>query len=292
MNAQSKKTTFFIAGAPKAGTTSLYHYLDSHPAVCMSSLKEPNYFSATDLHKEELYYDEAIIDAADQYEELFSHCSPDAIRGEASVSYLYYNDVPKRIHQYNADAKIIILLRDPSTRAFSHWLMDERLGFVSASFEDILDRKSMPGLEKYFTQYIRLGFYYKQVKRYIDQFGADQVLIFLQDDLRNDSDVVMRKLYSFLNIAPLQLNESQEEHNSARRINNPMLSVLYRSKFIRKSFKAIMPARLSQKMMSGISSADDRKPSVDIMRKLAALYRDDIQQLSKLINRDLRKWNQ
>ena len=101
------KVDFFIVGAPKAGTTSLYHYLNEHLEVEMSSQKEPDYFSDYALQEQGMYYGKNRIDNINKYHGLFT---PNAVklRGEASVSYLFYNDVPQKIKNYNQKSKIII----------------------------------------------------------------------------------------------------------------------------------------------------------------------------------------
>jgi len=65
------KVDFFIVGAPKAGTTSLYHYLNEHPQVEMSSQKEPDYFSDKAIHQQGMYYDKKRVNTPDKYESLF-----------------------------------------------------------------------------------------------------------------------------------------------------------------------------------------------------------------------------
>ena len=94
------KVDFFIVGAPKAGTTSLYHYLNEHLEVEMSSQKEPDYFSDDALQEQGMYYGKNRIDTLDKYNNLF--VNPQAkLRGEGSVSYFFYDDVPNKIKKYN-----------------------------------------------------------------------------------------------------------------------------------------------------------------------------------------------
>ena len=147
------KVNTFIVGAAKCATTSLYRYLANHPDVFMSTPKELNYFSATELKNQELYYNEKVISNLGDYEEIFHNADADGkkILGEASVSYLFYPSVPKKIFEYNKNAKIIIILRNPIERAFSHYLMDERLGYVNIGFEEIFKSKDQNPL--YFQQY-------------------------------------------------------------------------------------------------------------------------------------------
>src|SRR5882672_9220913 len=118
---EMKLPNFFIVGAPKAGTTSLYYYLSHHPEVFMSPVKEPNFFSYDETVKQNLYHKEKGVGKFEEYRQLFasSNGHHKAI-GEASVSYLFYPSVPQRIHELVPKAKIIISLRNPVERAYSH----------------------------------------------------------------------------------------------------------------------------------------------------------------------------
>ena len=131
------KVRIFIVGAPKAGTTSLHYYLNEHPEILMSSVKEPDFFLEKEIDDIGLYYGTTRIETSDKYHNLFSDKKDEEIFGESSVSYLYYPEVPKRIKEYNTEAKIIIMLRNPVDRAFSHYLMDFKLGLLSDKFEDV-----------------------------------------------------------------------------------------------------------------------------------------------------------
>ena len=134
------KVDFFIVGAPKAGTTSLHHYLNEHPEIEMSTQKEADFFSDESLQKQGLYYGKNRIDTLEKYHNLFPSIQEKKY-GEASVSYLFYEDVPKKIKEYNSNGKIIIMLRNPVERAFSHYLMDYRLGLIIPPLEEFFERK-------------------------------------------------------------------------------------------------------------------------------------------------------
>ena len=117
------KVDFFIVGAPKAGTTSLYHYLDEHHDICMSSDKEPNYFSDEELQQQDMYYGKSRVETLDIYHSLFDEHSESKIKGEASVSYLLKGH---KIKKYNPNAKIIIMLETLLTEHFhmTQWIED------------------------------------------------------------------------------------------------------------------------------------------------------------------------
>ena len=86
------KVDFFIVGAPKAGTTALHAHLAKHPQVCMSSDKEPNYFSFEEIEEQQLYYHKENVKSESDYNSLFECEESAKLRGEASVSYLYHKE--------------------------------------------------------------------------------------------------------------------------------------------------------------------------------------------------------
>ena len=195
-----KKVDFFIVGAPKAGTTSLYHYLDAHPDIEMSSKKEPDFFSDADLQKQGMYYSEVRINNLSKYNALFKR-EDVQLRGEASVSYLYYPDVPSKIKEYNSESKIIIMLRNPIDRAFSHYLMDYRLGLVTDSFETIINNKSKhKNAHLHYQQYLSVSEYYSQIERYLDVFGKSKVHIIDYENFKNNTEEIIKEVFIFLGL--------------------------------------------------------------------------------------------
>ncbi|MEX0656428.1 MAG: sulfotransferase domain-containing protein, partial [Nitrosopumilaceae archaeon] len=116
---------FFIVGADKAGTSSLYAYLMNIPGIFMSRYKEPNYFSTMTFGDN---HDLRPIRDKKKYLELFKNVKNEKIVGEASPSYLGDKEAPKLIHKVSPEAKILICLRDPVERVYSHYLMLDRLG--------------------------------------------------------------------------------------------------------------------------------------------------------------------
>ena len=107
------KVDFFIVGAPKSATTSLFHYLGQHEGISMSTIKEPDFFSHLELDKQKLYYKSKPVSYINTYHNLFLKKKKSQLLGEASVSYLFYPKVSERIFSYNPNAKIIIVLRNP-----------------------------------------------------------------------------------------------------------------------------------------------------------------------------------
>ena len=286
------KVDFFIVGAPKAGTTSLYHYLDEHYDICMSSDKEPNYFSDEELHEQRMYYGKSRVETLDIYHSLFDKHSESKIKGEASVSYLFYNKVPKKIKEYNPNAKIIIMLRNPSHRAFSHYLMDRRLGLVYDSFDDVIDKKSNhKNANLFYQQYIQVGQYASQVKRYLECFDRENILFIDYEEFREDITHVMNRVYQFLNVELENQVDLNQKHNTYSRPKNNIIRFIYSFVFLRNILTSFLPKKLIKAIRSVLFKRD-KKPSLseETKEKLKAIFTDDVNELSKILNKDFSSW--
>ena len=121
---------FFIVGADKAGTSSLYSYFKEIPEIFMSPIKEPNYFSVKTMPQNGLLN---TIRDKKKYLALFKNVKNEKILGEASPSYLADPEAANLIHQVSPRSKILISLRDPAERIFSHYLMLKRLQIIKSS---------------------------------------------------------------------------------------------------------------------------------------------------------------
>ncbi len=289
---QLKLPNFFIVGAPKAGTTSLYYYLSEHPEVFMSPVKEPNFFSFEEIEAQKLYYKEKGIGDFKEYLNLFKGAKDEKVIGEASVSYLFYPKVPLKIKKLIPDAKIIIILRNPIERAYSHYLMDYKLGYINIPFEEVVYKKTnSKWANLYYQQYIELGFYYQQVKRYIDIFGENQVKIFFSENLKNEPKKVIFSLFSFLKINIDFSPNNTKLYNTYEMPKNRIFRKLYSFNFFRKSIKKIIPSSYL-KIVKKTFFYKDRKPDLnkELKKHLRKLYKEDIKKLEILINKDLSVW--
>jgi len=277
------KVNTFIVGAPKAGTTSLHFYLSKHENVCMSTIKEPNFFSSKEVAS--LYYASKSMDSSEDYHRLFS--TPKKVLGEASVSYLFYEEVPKRIFDYNPEAKIIIMLRNPVERALSPYLMDCRLGFCNISMENILlNRDKFP---QFFQQFMELGLYHSQVENYLSVFSKEQIKIIFYDDFKTDTQAVMNELADFLEIEKFDSDYSVQ--NPFLSPSSPLISFLYTLSWIRKSFKVLLSKKRLEQLKKVFFMQNDKPTfSEELKLKIRAYYLSDIEKLEGLLEVDLNKW--
>jgi len=177
-------------------------------------------------------------------------------------------------------------------RGYSHYLMDLRLGLVDLCFEDIVFKKSShKNCGLYFQQYIELGLYYQQVKRYLDTFGEEQVKIYFQEDLRHKSDEVIRDLYAFLDIDTSYASDMSREHNTFSMPKNKLIHSLYAYGPMRKLVNSLLPGSLKAGLR-GLAFEQGKKPelSSDARQAMRNIYFHDIESLELLIDRDLSAW--
>jgi hypothetical protein len=285
------KVDFFIAGAPKSGTTSLYYYLEEHPEIEMSSQKEPDYFSDTPLQEQGMYYGKNRINTLDKYESLFAQ-KEGVIYGEGSVSYLFYENVAEDIKKYNPNAKIIIMLRNPIDRAFSHYLMDYRLGLVSDSFEDIINKKSKyKNAHLFYQQYIEVSEYAKQIQRYCNVFSTDNLLLIDYEDFKGDVSGTVDLAYDFLKVSTEFSADVNTKHNTFTMPKNKGIRFIYSFVILRKILTFIFPKSLV-KNIKGLLFKADKKPKLleETRNQLKQFFSDDVRELGGVLGKDYSKW--
>ncbi len=277
---------FFIVGTVKGGTTSLYEYLKQHPQVFMASPKEPHFFS--NLKPSQEYLGKRVVSNRADYLSLFKEASHFNAVGEASTSYLWEKETPYRIKKCIPNAKIIIILRDPIDRAFSHYLMDVRDGLQDRPFYDALLEDYSATEKGYFIShlYVELGMYYKQVKRYIDAFGRQSLLILSFDDFKRDSGMVFGKVARFLEIDIKSIGSiaTNRAYNAFAAPRNKVAKLILRNKEISMFGKAFMPRSARNILIERILLSHN-KPNMDFqsIKFLRELYNDDMEQLKDLI---------
>jgi hypothetical protein len=198
--AGDKRVGFLIAGAQKAGTTALFDYLAEIPALELPAVKEAHFFD------DEERVDWASPDYA-RYHALFG--DPGRLWGEATPIYLYWPNALERIRAYNPAIKLILLFRDPTERAWSHWKMEYARGKESQPFgwciregrSRMAEAAPYPGFHRVFS-YVERGFYGRQLARALALFPRDQLLLLASDDLRRDPTGTITTICAFLDIAP------------------------------------------------------------------------------------------
>ena len=305
---------FYIVGAAKSGTTSLYHYLDKHPDVYMSPIKEPHYFCKDirsenfnrryqkevcfdiDKYLEKMVLEKkhiAYIDSFEKYSQLFREQINEKIAGEASTGYLYSEVAAEKIYKFNSDAKIVIVLRNPIERAFSHWIMDLRSSNVCRSSFCEAIREDQDSTRKGWGKshlYIEIGLYHKQVKRYLDVFPREKVLILFYDELRDNPTDFFKKLFNFLKIEYLSIDVTQR-YNSASIPKYTTLNAIMKKIRLNQLATKYFPESIKKKVKNALSTSDNLlKLTTDDRANTLSYFEADIMSFEKLIGRDLSAW--
>lgn len=284
----------FIVGAPKAGTTSLFRYLEQHPEVSGSRVKEPRYFVRDDAWIRTR--GQQCVSSKETYLRLFDPKPGAPVRLEASPEYQWLDDVPERIAGTCPDARIIFLFRDPIERAFSHWLMERRLGEEDRSF---LEAVTVPHVGEFVEPYVRPGFYARDLRRWLDYFDRTQIHVVLSADLFDDAEDTLRSVCRFLQVGDEAVDriETSRLHNPYREPRNRLAKVVMGNRRIRHLSRTLLPDRLVTAIRDGALLGRDDKPTIEpeARRHLAQIYRSDVAYLEQLLDRDLsvlrRSWS-
>jgi Sulfotransferase domain/SEC-C motif len=192
---------FVIAGTQKAGTSALDLYLREHAGVAMAMTRKELHFFDNEEH-----FRTEPVDYAD-YHANFAPRMPRQLRGEATPIYMYWDPAAARMARYNPALKIIIVLRNPITRAYSHWNKERQQGRETLPFLEALRveperaRSALP-LQVRNASYADRGFYTRQLRRLWRHFPIDQTLVLRSEELQAVPDAALGRIAEFLGLEP------------------------------------------------------------------------------------------
>jgi hypothetical protein len=296
------KPNFVIAGAPKSGTTSLYMYLNAHPQVFFS--RAETYFFCDDLH-----FTHPILN-----EEQFFHLYKDVKKeqstiGEYSVWNLFSKAAPEKMKRMNPDMRIFILLRNPVEMIYALY---NEMKFINqekaTTFEEALslqsERKKLIGIPPHMHspaeafQYFEAGKYFEQVKRYMEIFPKEQLMFILFDDFKKQTELIYDQAISFLNIDK-KFRPDFKKHNESKTIRYRWLQkwMTEPPEWTKKAARKILPheskARIA--LLNSLWQMNARRQqrielSGETIQLLKNEFREDVNKLSTLLQRDLTHW--
>jgi len=210
----------------------------------------------------------------------------------AKVVFRTYSNVAQDLKEYNPIAKIIILLRNPIDRAFSHYLMDYRLGLVSDSFEDIINKKSKhKNAHLFYQQYIKVGEYAPQLKRYFDVFDKKNILLIDYQDFKSDVAGTVNLAYSFLNVSTEFVADINKKHNVFTRPKNKLIRFAYSFVVVRNILSFVLPKNIIKAAWL-ILFTKDKKPKLleETRSQLKHHFSNDVSLLESIVGKDYSKW--
>lgn len=282
-----RKPNFFIVGAPKSGTTFLYHYLRQHPDIFMPEHKEPFYFGG-DLDKKE---DMELND----YLDLFSDAQGEERIGEASTGYLRSEKAAMEIYAFNPNSKIIIMLRNPIYMMYSLYHY-----FRWNGYEDLDSFESALQAEKCNTEnsnpYRNHAKYSRHVSRFFSIFGSSNVHVIIFDDIQDNSLETYHNTLSFLGVND-SFTPSLTPINKAKKpFNNTIHRFIISPPDIVKNIAGLfLPTRTRGKIVATLRSINTVERKYEPLRaplaaKLKKEFTPEVKHLSELLDRDLMHW--
>lgn len=214
------RPTFLVIGEMKCGTSSLYNWLLEHPAI------------GGYPHKEVCYFDTRYGEGDDWYRSHFPLASfrTRVLReygiapavGEASPHYLFHPHAAKRVHAYDPAMRLIVVLRDPVERSYSHYQHARRRGKETLDFERAIEleddrlRAERAALTKdvnasfenhLWFSYATRGMYADSLERWLAVFPREQMLVVGTEDMNENPAEVIGEAYAFLGLPDVKLRE-------------------------------------------------------------------------------------
>lgn len=208
-----RKVDFLIAGTQRGGTTTLVEYLMQHPQICIPTKKEMHFFDKERLWRTKTP-DYAIYHAE------FPGDPSQRLLGEATPIYMYWNPALPRIRDYNPQIKLIVILRNPVTRAYSHWNRERSQGREPLTFREALlaeparTKQASPAQLRH-ASYIDRGMYTKQLARIGEFFPPEQVLVLRTDDFSRALASMFARIAAFLGVTPFTPTQEIVAHEGA-----------------------------------------------------------------------------
>ena len=256
------KPAFVIAGAMKAGTTTLYYDLARHPDLFLPAYKEP-----------EILVRESAERVPAAYAEHFRGAAPGQLCGEASTAYTkrpVFDGVAEKAHAIlGADLKVLYIRRDPVTRALSHYKHDQQHGLVDLPFDEAV--RAHP-------RYVDFGRYDWQVAPWKAVFGADRVMELDLDAYSAARRETLERVLAFLGVDPARLDPVDEQTvlNSAKELKhiaNPVLRAVIYSDWYQRRVKPLIPLEWRARARRAVLPAAE-EVTVHVSPETAALIRE------------------
>lgn len=249
--------TFYLAGFQKTASTWLYRVFLDHPEVFVPDKDAIHYLTIKHYLGEKWYAD------------FYRGYRGEKHIGDTTPSYMQYPYSRERMKESNPDAKILVTLRNPIERAFSHYWHEKKKRTISFEFADILESNNVNN----FDAYIGSGFYYRHLSELFRLFPRENVLVSLFDDLTPDPQKFLNPIFDFLEIQRIRPSVIDQQINVARKTATPM-----EQEENRANGRPVDETEYTR----GINN--------QTRKKLRDVYSEENKKLEDLIGRDLSSW--
>jgi len=286
----SNRPNLFIIGAMKSGTSSLHHYLNTHPDIFMCEPKEPCYFvepkqlNWSEIKKLELWQNE------NRYLDLFQSASDVKIIGEASTLYTkapQITGIPERIAQFQPHARLIYIMRDPIKRTISHYWHEVRRGN---------EHQTMLAAMQNNRHYCDVSYYAKQLEPYFQWFNKEQILTLTFEEMMSDPLGVVQRVFQWLGV-----DASFEPPNLQHKIHVTPRQFYQKGYFYRLRYTSIgrviascFPKSIRSTVLQlAVKKVDrdlDESNLESIIDFLRPIQQAQTQELSQMLNQEFNQW--
>jgi hypothetical protein len=291
-SSEVRRPSFICVGAGKAGTTWLWEVLRRHPDVFLPDVKEIHYFN-------DIAYEGSDVRnpnfrrPVQWYLRFFAPARPGQVCGEISPSYLWSATAPDAIHAFHPDMRILVMLRDPVDRLFSSYLFGQQKGEIGRiSFEEalrtvdyLLARAPCSGA----------------IGRYLELFGRDRVKVVFHEELVADPEAVLLDVERFIGVRPFVPDRVTERRNVTGASRFPVATTFLMRNRIRlkrhglewlvEAGKRLGVVRVFRWFQAQVRPYEQRPtvaPATEAF--LRDFFREDVEQLERLLDVDLRRW--
>ena len=290
---------FFIAGVSRSATTSLFYYLNQHPQVNFPDLKEPRYFSHGSVTLPQNgpgdhTVDQKLVTSWDQYCAIYERLD-NVFIGDASSEYLYnYESVIPETLKRLGDIPIILMLRNPVDRSYSAYNNLIRDGRETLPFEKALDKEEERKAANFdeMWHYKSVSMYSKSVQSFKSNFSKVKVLIF--EEFVQDPEKYVTEIFEFLGAAELADINTTTAYSKSGKPKSKFITLLFGRKStlgntIRNIVFSILGRTNIEKLGKHLMS-ENKELSKDIRIRLFEYFASDIEELEKVLGRDLNLW--
>ncbi len=290
---------FFILGAAKCGTTSLFGVLKSHPGIAFSSLKEPGFFTEDAQYQRGLsWYAQTYFQGAERF----------PARGDGTTRYLYWSEkTAPRIQAMDADqqVRLVAIFRDPVERAYSMYWHGRRYGWETLpTFEDALaaeETRLRTGWDQLCAQgknyygYFREGCYAQRLQPFLDRFPRERILLLLFEDLVGQFDQTAAQLFRFLQLPDGVQAEPEHRNRPSVTRSGLLQSMLSLTSPVRQVSKYLVPKHMREPVKQALRQANKKAVeyppmAADTAQALRERYQTEMLAFEQITGRDLRGW--
>ncbi|MGY1773984.1 sulfotransferase family protein [Blastococcus sp. SYSU D00813] len=292
---------FLVIGAARSGTTALFQYLAEHPGLFLTEPKEPHYFALAGTTPaftgpgDRQTINRLAVTDRDAYLALYRAARPDQVRGEASVSTMYYPEALPRVREMAPDARLVCLLRDPADRALSAYgFMRTRGWEPCATFEEALadePRRVAEGWH-HIWHYTGMSRYGEQLRRALEVFPREQLLVLRHEDMTADPDGVLARVYDHIGVPAVPRTVTPDPHRSGEPRSRFLGRVVSTHHPLKKLVSPLVPTSLRRRLRRQIVARNivrlDSRP--ETRRALVETLAPDLDVLEQVTGLDVTAW--